>query len=78
MLLPVREDLPEAREELNPGPLSQRRGDVTQLDQSVQQRPRLTREIGGGEKMTAADSARQCFPVLGTRQRCSFTILMAS
>lgn len=48
MLLPVREDLPEAREELNPGPLSQRRGDVTQLDQSVQQRPRLTREIGGG------------------------------
>ena len=42
MLLPVREDLPEAREELNPGPLGQRRGDVTKLDQSVQKSPRLT------------------------------------
>ena len=41
MLLPIRKDLPEAREELNPGPLSQRCGDVTKLDQSVQKGPRL-------------------------------------
>ena len=44
MLLPVREDLPEAREQLNPGPLSQRRGDVTELDQSVQKGARLNAE----------------------------------
>lgn len=43
MLLPVGENLPEAREELNPGPFSQRRRDVTKLNQSVQQRPRLRR-----------------------------------
>ena len=41
MLLPVGEDLPEAREELNPGLLSQRGGDVAELHQSVQQSPRL-------------------------------------
>lgn len=56
MLLPVREDLPETREELNPGPLSQRRGDMTKLDQSVQKSPRLTQKH---REMTAADSARQ-------------------
>lgn len=44
VLLAVREDLPEAREELNPGPLSQRRGDVTKLNQSVQKGPRLTEQ----------------------------------
>lgn len=41
MLLPVGQNLPEAREELNPGPFSQRRRNVAKLNQSVQQRPRL-------------------------------------
>lgn len=42
MLLPVGENLPEAREELNPGPLGQRRGDVTELNQGIEKCPRLT------------------------------------
>lgn len=46
MLLPVRKDLPETREELNPCPFSQRCGDVTELHQSVQKCPRLTRNKG--------------------------------
>lgn len=52
MLLPVREDLPEAREELNPGPLSQRRGDVTKLNQSVQKGPRLTQNRNKWQLLT--------------------------
>lgn len=44
MLLSVRENLPEAREELNPSPLSQRCGDVTELDQGIQKCPRLTQD----------------------------------
>lgn len=35
MLLSVRQDLPEAREKLDPGPFSQRCGDVTELNQGV-------------------------------------------
>jgi len=60
MLLPVGEDLPEPREELDPGPLSQRRGDVTQLDQSVQESPRLNPEQR--KDNSCCLSKRQRFP----------------
>lgn len=43
MLLPVRENLPKTRKELHPGSLRQGSGDVTQLDESIQQRPGLTK-----------------------------------
>lgn len=42
MLLPVRQNLPEAWEQLNPGSLSKRCGDMTKLDQRIQESPRLT------------------------------------
>lgn len=41
-MLSVGQDLPEAGEELDPGPLSQGGRDVTQLHQGVQQSPSLT------------------------------------
>lgn len=41
MLLPVRQNLPKAREQLNPGSLSKRCGDMTKLDQRIQKSPRL-------------------------------------
>lgn len=41
MLLPVRQNLPKTREQLNPGPLGKRCGDMTKLDQRIQKSPGL-------------------------------------
>lgn len=47
MLLPVGQNLPKAREQLNPGSLSKRCGDMTKLDQRIQKSPRLRRNTNG-------------------------------
>ena len=46
MLLSIRQNFPKPGEKLDPGPLCQGCGDVTQLDKGTEQRPRLERETG--------------------------------
>lgn len=50
MLLSVRQDLPQPGEELDPGLLSQRGGDVAELDEGAEQGSRLQGERPSGAR----------------------------
>lgn len=51
MLLPVRQNLPKTREQLNPGPLSKRCGDMTKLDQRIQKSPGLRHNTNNWQQL---------------------------